>query len=430
MYSLNQPYTANWVTHVRSFEPKRSQCIGWQSAMVQSMRQPTLADIMTEAAAGPRIQEYLAERGVRTTATLALLSKDEDGVDRTLVQPLLQGWPKADGSKIEVPAAEHPIVKAIMLHMWMVAKRSMQAAMAMSAQPITPAATPTTAGSSATATEDKVPKSLAPGRWKSLIDAYQKQQLDGLDGVFPTQELLGAEAVIARMLHENETPKLYTPVGLGEIISCRTFLPTGEPNPLAKKERTGTKLRLAEDGLETMPDTPWEPRSLLAILDGLSSVKWAFILSAIAPERSVTQFFDWLVKLCRSRPAKTDQLGQFYHSTSWRLATAMRSGSTFEEATAVIMKDFDSFSECMGREPVQKATRPAQTPQDKDKGSGKSNTKPKGTPRASSWSRSPRSSWPSSQGERSQSSRQPRQWEDRSTWNKRDWSGDWATQNP
>ena len=271
-----------------ALHPRDFQCIELQSATVQSMRQPTLTDIMTEAAAGPRIQEYLAERGIRTTATLALLSKDEDGVDRTPVQPLLQGWPKADGSKIEVPAAEHPIVKAIMLHMWMVAKRSMQAAMAQSAQPIAPASTPSTAGSSSTAAEDKVPK--------------------------------------------------------------------------------------------TMPDTPWEPRSLLAILDGLSSVKWAFILAAIAPERAVVQFFDWMVKLCRSRPNKTDQLGQFYRSTSWRLATAMRSGSTFEEATAVIMKDFDSFSECMGREPVQKATKPAPSNQDRNKGSGKSNTKSKGLP--------------------------------------------------
>ena len=338
---------------------------------MQSMRQPTLADIIQEAAAGPHIQEYLQARGIRTTATLALLSKDEDGVDRTLVQPLLQGWLKDDGSKIEVPANEHPIVKAIMLHMWMVAKHSMQTALAQSAQPLQAAPTPTPAGSSTAATEDKVPKSLAPGRWKTLIDAYQKQQLDGLDRIFPTQELLGAESVIARMLHESETSKLYTPVGLGEIISLRTFLPTGEPNPLAKKERTSTKLRLADDGLETMPDTPWEPRSLLAILDGLSSIKWAFILTAVAPERCIVQFFDWMVKLCRSRPNKTDQLGQFYHSTSWRLATAMRSGSTFEEATTVIMKDFDSFSECMGREPVQKAPKTTAVPE-KNKGLGKS----------------------------------------------------------
>ena len=393
--------------------------------MVHAVHQQTLADIAKEAAAGPQIQEYLDLRGVRTTATLALLGKDEDSLDRTLIQPLLQGWTKPCGTaKIEIPASEHPIAKAVLTHMWLVAKQSLQPVIQQLQQPA-PTASPTTSTPSASTAEDKVPKTLAPGRWTTLIEAYQKQQLGGLDRRFPTQELLGAEPIIARMLHEFEVSKLFTPVGLGEIISCRTFLPTGEPNPLAKKERSTGKLRLADDGLETMPETPWEPRSLMAILDGLQAIRWAYILTAMAPEQVICHFFDWLIKLCRSRPSKTDQLSQFWHSTSWKIAISMRSGSTFEEAVATVMRDYDSFSECMGRESTLKtnktATKPApETP----KGSGKSNTKSRPS-RQSSWSRSPRGSWSQGQHDRQQPSKASQAYDEKPSWNKREWSDDW-----
>ena len=38
------------------------------------------------------------------------------------------------------------------------------------------------------------------------------------------------------MIHEHEASKLYNPVLLGKLISSQTFLPTGKPNPLSKKE--------------------------------------------------------------------------------------------------------------------------------------------------------------------------------------------------
>ena len=394
-------------------------------AMVHAVHQQTLADIAKEAAAGPQIQEYLDLRGVKTTATLALLGKDEDSLDRTLIQPLLQGWLKPCGTaKIEIPASEHPIAKAVITHMWLVAKQAMQQVIQQAQQPTVPPPSTTTTPSASTS-EDKVPKTLAPGRWTTLVGAYQKQQLGGLDRRFPTHELLGSEHIIARMLHEFEVSKLFTPVGLGEIISSRTFLPTGEPNPLAKKDRSTGKLRLAEDGLETLPETPWEPRSLMAILDGLQSIRWAYILTAMAPEQVITQFFDWMVKLCRSRPSKTDQLSQFWHSTSWKIAIAMRSGSTFEEAVATVMRDYDSFSECMGRESTLKQPKtPAKPVADSHKGSGKTNTKSNKT-RPSSWSRSPRASWSQNQQDRQQSPRHSQPYEDKSSWGKRDWSDDW-----
>ena len=39
------------------------------------------------------------------------------------------------------------------------------------------------------------------------------------------------------------------------------------------------------------------------------------------------------MRLVRSRPRKTDQMAQFWMSTSWKLALDMRSGKTFQEST-------------------------------------------------------------------------------------------------
>ena len=85
-----------------------------------------------------------------------------------------------------------------------------------------------------------------------------------------------------------------------------------------------------------------------------------------------------LVQLVRSRPSKTDQTAQFWMSTSWKLALDMRSEKTFTERTAVWIKDFDAFSECMSREPTQTSKRQPQQPaitKVGQKGYGKANTK-------------------------------------------------------
>ena len=58
----------------------------------------SLQDIARDAAAGATIVEYMELRGIKTSATLALLSKDEHDLETTLVQPLLQGWQRADGT--------------------------------------------------------------------------------------------------------------------------------------------------------------------------------------------------------------------------------------------------------------------------------------------------------------------------------------------
>ena len=125
---------------------------------------------------------------------------------------------------------------------------------------------------------------------------------------------------------------------------------------------------VSNDQLVASEEQVWQPRSLLAILDGLSSIRWAYILLQVGPEQSVHSFFDWATKLARSRPQKPDQLNQWWVTVSWKLALELRGGRTWDEAAGPLQRDYDTFTECMGRDPVHIVKPP--------KNGGKSNTGP------------------------------------------------------
>lgn len=328
----------------------------------------TLADVAAEAGAGTELSAYLEDRGIKTPATLALLANDDSEFDSVVLQPLMSGWKTKAGSAITVPESEKPIAKAILKHMWNLARGIYKAQMAAHSPP-SPPATSGTAGTGATSTttkDDKIPKTLPAGVWSSAIKRYESQQIGGTNRTFPTQELVGAEVVLARIHHELTVSKLFTPVGLGEILQKRTFQASGEPNMLAKKESKPTTFTASNDQLVATEEQQWQPRGLLAILDGLASVRWAYVLLEMEPEASVHSFFDWATKLARSRPQKTDQLNQWWTTISWRLALELRGGKSWDEAAGPLQRDYDTFTECMGRDPVN-IVKPPKT-------GGKSNT--------------------------------------------------------
>ena len=341
-----------------------------QPPIMRSHSHATLADLATEAGAGTELLNYLDDRGIRAPATLALLAQDDGEFETIVLQPLLTGWKTKTGAIIQLAETEKPIAKAILKHMWNLARtswRSQQAASlpTTSAAP-DPSALPATSGSAAK--DEKVPKTLPASVWTKAIQQYETQQIGGADRTFPTHELLGAESVLARIHHELTVSKLFTPVSLGEILQKRTFQASGEPNVLAKKEAKSTTFTVTNDQLVASEEQVWQPRSLLAILDGLASIRWAYILLQVGPEQSVHAFFDWAIKLARSRPQKPDQLNQWWVTISWKLALELRGGKTWEEAVAPLQRDYDTFTECMGREPVHIVKPP--------KSGGKSNTDP------------------------------------------------------
>ena len=62
--------------------------------------------------------------------------------------------------------------------------------------------------------------------------------------------------------------------------------------------------------LETEPETPWKPKSQVAILDCLEAIRVALIFIEYAPESDIDDYFAWWHRLVRSRPNKIDQLMQ------------------------------------------------------------------------------------------------------------------------
>ena len=325
---------------------------------------PSLADVAADAAAGAIITDYLTARGVRTVPTLAFVAKTEEELDRHLIQPLFAGYTHGT-QKYEVPNQEQPIVQAIMLHMWNTCRQLWNS---HATPPTAPAVAVTTTPAASTAKADeKVPN-----------------------------EILGAEVILAKMWHEHQTSKMYSPVLLGDIIQRRSFTASGDVNPLSSKAKPSRTLTIEDDQLTYQDEaTTWTPRSLLAAIDGLQATKFAMIFVQWGSEASIEKFFAWLVQRARSRPNKMENFNQYFAAISWQLCMNLRQGISFEEASNNIMSDLDKFTEFMARDLVQKIPPKPSNPGGRQKGEKGEKGSGKNRKGKESWRSNPyRRPWP------------------------------------
>ena len=149
----------------------------------------------------------------------------------------------------------------VMVHLFTEAQRQWRAATStpptlppkMLPAPTAPPA-PTTA---ATSTDDRPPKHFA--QWSAQVQAYEEKTVDGVKRVFPTEKLLGAEDVLARLWHEHtKTKKEYKPLGLGEIVARRTWTAGMDLNTMAagrSSSSSGAKAIKLVDGNLVAEDT-------------------------------------------------------------------------------------------------------------------------------------------------------------------------------
>ena len=125
------------------------------------------------------------------------------------------------------------------------------------------------------------------------MEAYNAKLLDGKRRKFPTDMLVGAEEVLARLYHEHTKSELYMPLGLGEILSHRTFTPDkGMQRRAANAARGVQTLRLDQGKLVASSEKEWTPKSMMAIMDGADAAKWA-LLVGIGTEEDVEKYIDW-----------------------------------------------------------------------------------------------------------------------------------------
>jgi len=313
-----------------------------------------LSELLDEAAAGPDIRKYLHLRGVKTIGTFALIAKDEESLSRCIIEPLLAGW-GSGGDAITVQRDEHPIVTAVLLHAWTLARTSWTKTLAMaapSAVSATPPATGGSGGSTAATTSDlKVPKTLPAGKWSELVQAYNSVTVRGKPRSFPVREVLGAESVIARLWHERHISHLYSPLQLGEILQVRSFTASGDINPLLRGAKRHTALTLDDDRqLVETEDQTWSPRSVLSVLDGINAAKWALTLTQWGDEEDVATFCEFMQQRARARHDKMEQFVSYWHAAMWKVAMAMRGGETFSAATQPVMADMETYHDYMNKE--------------------------------------------------------------------------------
>ena len=305
-----------------------------------------LAKILDEAGAEDRLRKYLSAWKINTVAILAAIATDTKELDKVLMKPLEDGFVLPDSTKLKLSELELPVERARLRQIWKACDKAENGA-ATKTLPAVPVA-------SGSGQSSKVPKDLPAGYWQTQIALYQAMKIHGEARKFPQELLIGAEGILARVLHEIKS-ETYTAIGLHEIAQSRYFNAAGEPNPLSSAKRkaklTGTVLTINEEHqLEAEPEVPWHPKSVLAFLDCLESIKFAWILVEMASERAVVAHFDWFARQVRSRPAKIDQLRVYWESASWRLAFELRAKNSFQHITEEIMGDTQALQDALNRE--------------------------------------------------------------------------------
>ena len=322
----------------------------------------SLADLAAQAGAGDVILQYLEARGIKTTPTLALIAQDRDTFVTQIVRALLEGFRKGS-IHLTVTEDERPIAQAVMEHMWSEAQLQWQERQASvlrsAAQPIAAAPSGTAPGSTvSSAPNDKIPKQLPAQVWQKQIARYNGITVDGRPRRFPEKEVLGAEQVLGRIWHEHTVSKIYTPVGLGELLQKRSFTAAGEVNPLQKQAKATQLLRVQDDQIVQDEDNKtWTPRSMLSLMDGVNAIRWAWVLLQLGEEDHVHTFADWFIQKIRARPTKLENMRIFWESAGWRIAMGMRAGQSFGDVTTSVMSDVDLLNEAMSRE-LPKETKP------------------------------------------------------------------------
>ena len=318
--------------------------------LASSMMTP-FADLAAAAGAGPQLTAYLAARNLHRTATLALIATALPEFEGRVVRPFLEGVEIA-GTHYQAPEAEHSVVQAIMHHMWAEARKQW----AIHIEVPAPAAVPVPSAAPPGAVVPALPGDRPPKtfpEWGPLVKRYNEVTVAGEPRDFPTNLLLGAEEVLARMYFEHTKSKEYTAVGLGEILQRRTFTAAMEVNPLAvrRHKEKGQAIRIVDGALVHDREDPWNPRGILGVIDGIEAVRWAWTLTGVATEKGGAEYAQWWTSRARQRPSQLEAITEYWDAASRRLAMQMRLRRTFEEVTAEIMKDQAAWTSSPDRGP-------------------------------------------------------------------------------
>ena len=268
---------------------------------------PKLVQYLDEAGCDDMAERYIAEMKIVSTEIFASLAESVAELDSVLMEPLQGEFKFSDGTKFKPEKHELPVLRAKFRRVW----RQSCEALGLGGTPkqsAVPQSVPVSSSRSS--------KELPSGYWQAQVAKYESKHIGGEPRIFPQERLLGAEAIVARVVNEMKSGA-FTGIALREIVQHRYFNAAGDPNPLrsAKKrsKQPSTVLTInADNQLEAEEESPWQPKSVLAFIDCMDSIKYLMILVEYGPESAVTNFCDWFVRVVRARPGKLEQLRLYW----------------------------------------------------------------------------------------------------------------------
>ena len=296
---------------------------------------PELARLAQDSGLNKNVVSYLRDSGVNSSGVLYHLFSKREQIPKKL-QPLESGV-SIRGQNVKLDTGAMAVAVAVLEHM------VDQIELARNAQftsvPAEPTQTSSLAKCAFAAEDQKPPKTLPKGYWATVIQDFEKEVVAGQNRRFPSHQLVGAEEVLARMVHERQVSQLFTPVRLGEVIAARHFTPSGQINPWAKGgDDRAERLALGSDGQFVKQQRPVpEPQRLLTVLDAFESIRWAMIFAQWGQEHQINKLIDFFVNLTRDHLNKIPQIREYYKKTSWDLAMHLRSGGTFGDGVDKIV---------------------------------------------------------------------------------------------
>ena len=228
-----------------------------------------LISILTNAG-GAALILYLTARGITSVALLARVARTQEALEANLATPFIAGWKASDGTDFKGSTNDALLAPAAFTVAWEDARVARARALA----PVTTEPAPVASPQQGAERLDRIPTALLPGQWSALVDAYNQRFAPSIRA-FPEERLMGAESVIARMLHELMTSRYFTALKLGEIIGLkRAFSADGAPKRIALAQAdSSTGMRIAIDGTFTQVTPQHTLFSALQILDALEAIK-------------------------------------------------------------------------------------------------------------------------------------------------------------
>ena len=281
---------------------------------------------------------YLVALGIKHVNTMAAIALTHDELESRVISPFLAGWADATGAEHKC-AGLHPVCRATFKVTWESCcdiRRQARSAILATTFPQTQYAHQNGTQSQTCQPDSRIPTALDAGVWLTQIRQYEKSYSP--ERSFPQQLLIGAEKILARMMHEHLSSKQYTILQLGEILQNRHVNRVGTINILAIKDKDKS-LHIENGYLTEKQSAVWSPQSTWSFIDGLEAAKWAFVFCEMATEIEIDVLTEYFLLKVRNMPDNLDTCRDMWNSGMWKISMRMRTGAQMSVAIGELTTD-------------------------------------------------------------------------------------------